>query len=544
MPHSTYYLSNDFALEVKKNYKAHKEITYDKEFDIFDNAIITLTKGWMSDGVFDKNIKLLTTSYKRDDIASPNLIPIKEIDINNIKHISETVIYGGILVGHFGSFITETFNRLWYLIKHKDQKYKIVFTHFKYYEYDLRPFHKEFIELLDIESERILIIDDPTRFEKVIVPKQSVYWDTSYNKLLLSIIYDYLINRVKPKNFEKLYISKSKVVESDSFTLNEEYFESFFESQGFKIIYPEQLSVYEQISYISGAKEIACTSGTLSHLVLFSKRETKLICLIRSNLDLYLAFINRQVIINIIKGINCIFVDVSLNFIPLLTIDSTHLIGPTTYWKDFLKNEYKLELDLDIFGYLDSTNFKLGRYIKGYANKINDYKWGYITYFLSMLRTYDSYSFNKNISNLYSHRAFAAKSFRFKKINENIFCIIRLDLDGYIKPIQGEVFDDVCHWLFLNEKLYFLNSNFKAVEEFIIRPIKTGTMIKRARYIGNSVPNPGVAYELIEIQHNLLRIIIKLIVNKKRYKKLKRDPINFFKDSKSKIIKFLGQFYF
>lgn len=48
---------------------------------------------------------------------------------------------------------------------------------------------------------------------------------------------------------------------------------------------------------------------------------------------------------------------------------------------------------------------------------------------------------------------------------------------------------------------------------------------------------------LLSQRHKILRGIIKLLVNKRRYKKLKQNPYQFFKDSKSTIIKLLGVFY-
>ena len=44
-------------------------------------------------------------------------------------------------------------------------------------------------------------------------------------------------------------------------------------------------------------------------------------------------------------------------------------------------------------------------------------------------------------------------------------------------------------------------------------------------------------------RHRILRLIIKSLVDKKRYKKLKEDPGSFFADSQSTIIKFIGKFY-
>lgn len=42
----------------------------------------------------------------------------------------------------------------------------------------------------------------------------------------------------------------------------------------------------------------------------------------------------------------------------------------------------------------------------------------------------------------------------------------------------------------------------------------------------------------------ILRLVIKCLVNKKRYKKFKRDPNKFFKDSKSSVIRFLERHYY
>ena len=45
-------------------------------------------------------------------------------------------------------------------------------------------------------------------------------------------------------------------------------------------------------------------------------------------------------------------------------------------------------------------------------------------------------------------------------------------------------------------------------------------------------------------KHRLIKVIIKLIVDKRRYKKFKRHTAAFFKDSKSSFVKLLGMLYF
>ena len=44
-------------------------------------------------------------------------------------------------------------------------------------------------------------------------------------------------------------------------------------------------------------------------------------------------------------------------------------------------------------------------------------------------------------------------------------------------------------------------------------------------------------------KHKVIRAIIKILVSKKKYKKLKNEPVLFFQDSKSPVIRYLGRFY-
>ena len=47
----------------------------------------------------------------------------------------------------------------------------------------------------------------------------------------------------------------------------------------------------------------------------------------------------------------------------------------------------------------------------------------------------------------------------------------------------------------------------------------------------------------LDTKRRLLRILIKILVSRKKYKKLKRDYNLFFRDSKSRVIKFIGKYY-
>lgn len=160
----------------------------------------------------------------------------------------------------------------------------------------------------------------------------------SYNPEWLRIPFDKAKLNIIPKQYKKNYLSRTKLKLGQKI-LNVSYFENLFEKQGVKIINPEQLPYQEQISYITGAEEIACTMGTLSHWLLFGKDNANAKLLYRDH-EYDDNTLSRQSIINELKNIRCIYIDVSLNFLPSrFHFFNSKVVGPTQYRKQFVKSK-------------------------------------------------------------------------------------------------------------------------------------------------------------------------------------------------------------
>lgn len=82
----------------------------------------------------------------------------------------------------------------------------------------------------------------------------------------------------------------------------------------------------------------------------------------------------------------------------------------------------------------------------------------------------------------------------------------------------------------------------KSLKKFEPKPLTFDDFIKCEEEYTRFVERIRKARKLSE-QHKILSRIIKLAVNKKRYKKLQSDPERFFADSKSKFIRFLHRYY-
>lgn len=334
-------------------YKRRTETSYldDTEITVTDinNGIILplkviddkVTDGVFAGGVCDENGDFIT-GMRRHKIKAGNFSCMSsyKVEKKNIKIIDEEVIYGGVLIEHFGHSFLECLSRLWYIVKNKKDKRKIAFL----LTGDMKKYHYDMLNILNIKKNKIIIIDEPTQFKKVIVPEESLHsWDC-YKKEY-NLIYDEIRKNVDPKNVDKLYLTRTKL--DPNYDVNEKYFEDFFEKRGYKVISPETLSFKEQIEYISGAKEIITTLGTLSHFGLCMDYGSKLVILNRTKINNLIP----QYIVNEARKLNVFYVDAMIEVLPVEHAGGCVCLYPTEYFIEYLKKENisytKEELEID-----------------------------------------------------------------------------------------------------------------------------------------------------------------------------------------------------
>ena len=293
-------------------------------------------------GVCDSDMNFVAGFFRNKPPKAGQLGMKGAYHVDGLTKSDEEVIFGGVLIGLFGHFILECLGRMWYILKNRQDKRKIVFLLLPYTEE--KDWFYSFFELLDIERDRIMILQEPTQFKKVIVPDESIHSWYDYTKEYL-LPYDYIRNKVKDSGIKKLYLTRSKIKYNEDrkgmYLCNEEYLEQFYASKGYEIISPEQFSIEEQISMVAGADEIASTLGSLSHFALFCKPGTKFTMFTRVDDDtLY-----PQCMINEAKNLNWYIVDVSMNFLPLQNrIGGVCFLGETKFWRQYVKAVYNEEV--------------------------------------------------------------------------------------------------------------------------------------------------------------------------------------------------------
>ena len=131
---------------------------------------------------------------------------------------------------------------------------------------------------------------------------------------------------------------------------------------------PEKYSLKQQISFIKGADEIACTEGTLSHLILFAKPTCKLTILRRD----YYNYLYPQLIINDVTKIDVCYVDATFNLLPIKHSGGVFLYGPTIEFIKYMKYKKLKYSEKDIkFNIKDYAGDYIQLWLKKYKPKRN-----------------------------------------------------------------------------------------------------------------------------------------------------------------------------
>ncbi|MBP3820483.1 DUF563 domain-containing protein [bacterium] len=120
------------------------------------------------------------------------------------KYCDEEVMYAGAAFEHWGHFLTEITNRLYWFLENREKypNLKLAFIQYINPDFDFKNTYKEFLEMLGITNNDYIFVTKPTKFKMVIVPEYSVMLGNKYKKEFIKI-FDEIIKQVKPANCKK-----------------------------------------------------------------------------------------------------------------------------------------------------------------------------------------------------------------------------------------------------------------------------------------------------------------------------------------------------
>jgi capsular polysaccharide biosynthesis protein len=207
-----------------------------------------------------------------------------------IISLTRPTIYGGYLNTHYGHFITEVLSRLWL---ERPQEHTAIFTslvgsHYGIYSPPDSPLPCFINSLLKALGYPEIIIASP--HETVLVNNAEIVipwplFQTRYAihphfaSLLQEIGEQLACTDVKAVSNKRIYFARSLLANCLRPLINEDAVIDLFKEEGFIIVYPETMSLEEQISIARTSTIIAGFAGSALHNVAFSPFRKKMLIL-------------------------------------------------------------------------------------------------------------------------------------------------------------------------------------------------------------------------------------------------------------------------
>ena len=277
-------------------------------YRVFHNSYVAPFVGW------EKSIGCLIDSDGKS-IKDSECLEWKEIadfyDLQNAVRESKTVIYLGFILSVFGHAFTDNIRKIWFIKTDYCQNLlkdgaELVYTTNRNAPLPHAIFNA--FQLAGFELSNARHIKTLTQFDRIIVPDNCiiagdfgrVYTRDYYN--IIESISKKVLSPSPLHEHERVYFSRTKL------HLNKEYgervIENEFRKDGYSIVFPEQMSIYDQIRIVKNCSFFATTEGSISHLSMFCKPKT---CVILINKANYLNY--HQIMINELADLNVTYIE-------------------------------------------------------------------------------------------------------------------------------------------------------------------------------------------------------------------------------------------
>lgn len=303
------------------------------DITVVDNGAIVIDPRDCGFGVFDESGVFVKPSLQMRKNNGQFIPKVPE----NMPYVDEDVLYFGNVYPAFGHFLLEHMNRAWGWLRDEYRHCKVVLVNNKQIK-DVPGYMFDLIEILGVKRENIIVLNDSTKFRRVVIPQQA------FNIPIMSSIefgeaFSAMADNAHGPTYDKVYLSRNKL--NMRRTLGEAQIQKIFEKNGFKIIYPETLPLEQQIAAVKNCRMLAGCAGTAMHLALFMPRGGTVIQLKRNSLDDCSA--PTQYLINKTLDLKSVFISPSVEETPTGHFtNAPQIIAVNKYLKQFF-DDYGFE---------------------------------------------------------------------------------------------------------------------------------------------------------------------------------------------------------
>lgn len=190
-------------------------------------------------------------------------------DPGPVERRAGTWVFLGSLFRHFGHFLLEGLSRTWALGTLPDDLPLVC------YDASLSDWQWELLGRLGVDPDRLLLLEVPTRFERLVVP--SAAYDLHVGAAPQITSTWSAVRDDVPPHGDPVYLSRSRFADNRSL-VNEHAVEALFARAGFEVLHPQELSISEQVARASAAPVVAGSAGSAMYLGAFqAPRQRRLV---------------------------------------------------------------------------------------------------------------------------------------------------------------------------------------------------------------------------------------------------------------------------
>jgi capsular polysaccharide biosynthesis protein len=189
-----------------------------------------------------------------------------------LPRVNGTYIYGGPIIPHYGHFLTAALPRFWHILRDGPPDAPILCHSIERpEEWFTRPYVSAIFGRLGLTPANFAHFREPVVLSRLRVPRPAFeeqhFAHEVFGALARAIGEPFAAGA---KEAGPVYISKTQLRSGATYRLmNEQTIEAMFQARGIRIMYPEQMTVADQIGMLASASTIVGTVGSAFHTTLF-----------------------------------------------------------------------------------------------------------------------------------------------------------------------------------------------------------------------------------------------------------------------------------
>lgn len=231
-------------------------------------------------GLYDHGRHLITASgYFRGPLIEPiGASNTTEFNFEEVAAVAPTdnYYYIGPIHAHYGHFLLATFSRFWALRQLSHLK-KMKLVTFSLPDLSSHPYIEHLLNAVGYSKDDLISFSHPTIIENVYIPWPS-FEETNYVYEIFSNFYNDIGRRIcsgtpHGTNDTPIYLAKYKLPGAVAKLDNEEVIANHLASRGVEIIFPETLSLKEQVALFTQRTHFAGLMGSAFHTASFVRNK-------------------------------------------------------------------------------------------------------------------------------------------------------------------------------------------------------------------------------------------------------------------------------